>query len=150
MLDPARTLAGLEHGWIVYRRYFVSKWRRSLRRKRDVWPRMYDFEDMLRMTTLTEMTDHLVRKYTDYPSLEHYLQGYAIVGDALRDLEVQSRVIAALDDPIIPAVDLDRLPSLPALEVTRTRFGGHCGYYDGRPGPSWLEREIAAEFERGA
>jgi len=150
VLDPARTLAGLEHGWAVYRRYFVSKWRRSLRRKREAWPNRYDFNDMLRMPSLTEMTDYLVRKYTDYPSLEQYLQGYAIVGEALRTLEARSRVIAAMDDPIIPAADLDRLPSLPALEITRTRFGGHCGYFDGRPGPSWLEREIAAELERGA
>ena len=41
----------------------------------------------------------------------------------------------------------DRLPALASLVVTRTRFGGHCGYYDGRPGPSWLEREIAIEIE---
>jgi hypothetical protein len=83
------------------------------------------------------MTDHLVRKYTDYPSLEHYLKGYAIVGDAPGTSspvtsDARSTIRSSRRRP-------DRLPSRP-LEVTRTRFGGHSGYYDGRPGPSWRER----------
>jgi predicted alpha/beta-fold hydrolase len=99
---------------------------------------------MLRMTSLTEMTAALVRRYTEFRGLEEYLGGYALVNGALGALAVNSRVIAALDDPIIPAADLDRLPRVPALRLTRTRLGGHCGYYDGRAG--WLERTIVEEL----
>jgi predicted alpha/beta-fold hydrolase len=144
VLDPGHTLAALEHGPRLYRHYFIRNWRRSLRRKHAAWPGRYHFDDMLRMTSLTEMTAALVRRYTEFGGLEEYLGGYALVNGALGALAVNSRVIAALDDPIIPAVDLDRLPRVPALRLTRTRLGGHCGYYDGRAG--WLERTIVEEL----
>ena len=32
------------------------------------------------------------------------------------------------------------------LEITVTRFGGHCGFYDGRSGATWVEREVVRSF----
>jgi hypothetical protein len=92
------------------------------------------------------MTDVLVRKYGGFPSLEQYLRGYAIVDDALASLEARTRIIAAADDPIIPAADLQRIAHPRSLEVTLTRFGGHCGFYEGGAGPTWIEREVLASF----
>ena len=97
---------------------------------------------MLQMSNLTRMTDHFVRRYTDYPSLHHYLKSYTIGGDTLRGLDVDTWLIAAADDPILPVEDVGRLPTLRQLRITRTRYGGHCGYCEGRPGPSWLEQSI--------
>lgn len=142
VIDPAHALARLDSGPVVYRRYLMRRWRRSLLRKSALWPSRYDFRDMLQMSSLTQMADHFVRRYTTFPSLHHYLQGYSLLGATLRGLDVNAWVVAATDDPIIPVRDIERLPSLRALKVTRTRFGGHCGYYDGKPGPSWLERRI--------
>ena len=42
VLDPAHTLARLENGWALYRRYFVWKWQRSLAMKQLAWPGVYD------------------------------------------------------------------------------------------------------------
>ena len=67
--------------------------------------------------------------------------------EALRDARV--RIIAADDDPIIPAVDLERIARSSVLEITRTRYGGHCGFYDGAAGSTWVEREILASFDAG-
>jgi predicted alpha/beta-fold hydrolase len=146
VLDPANTLAALERGPGIYRAYFLQAWRGSLRRKSAAWPGRYELRDMLRLTSLTEMTAQLVTRYTEYPALEDYLRGYALVGDTLARLDVPSRLIAALDDPIIPAADLDRLARSPSLTVTRTAFGGHCGFHDGDTRSSWLERTICAEL----
>ena len=153
VLDPEHTLTSLETGWALYRQYFVWKWRRSLRRKQQAWPDAYrSLGDILRLDNLTDMTDRLACRYGGYASLQEYLRGYAIVGDALEPLEdtagLRVRIIAANDDPIIPASDLARLPKLRALEITRTRFGGHCGFFAGGTGPAWLEREILASFNR--
>lgn len=149
VIDPAHTLERLETGWVLYRRYFVWKWRNSLRRKQAAWPRALDLGDVMRLGTLTRMTEVLARHYGGFPSLQAYLQGYALTGTALAPLEVPSRIISAADDPIIPASDLERIARPSSLEVTVTRFGGHCGYYGGRAGSTWIEREILAEMSRG-
>jgi uncharacterized protein len=142
VIDPAHALSRLDSGPLVYRRYLMGRWRRSLLRKSAAWPSRYDFRDMVQMSSLTKMADYFVRRYTDYPSLHHYLKSYTLVGDSLRSLDVNAWLVAATDDPIIPVEDVNRLPKLHTLRITRTRFGGHCGYYDGKPGPSWLERRV--------
>lgn len=141
VLDPRHTLQRLEHGFPLYRAYFVQKWRRSLRKKQQAWPD-YDFTEVYRLGTLTEMTDHLVTRYGGFPDLDTYLRGYAVTGEALATLSVPTRIIAASDDPIIPVEDLERLARPDGLLVTRTRHGGHCGFHSGRDGASWLAGEI--------
>jgi uncharacterized protein len=144
VLDPAHTLDVLENGWWVYRRYFVFKWKRSLERKQACFPDTYDFSDILAMDSLTEMTDYLVRRHSDFADLAAYLAGYAIVGDALARLAVPSFVISAADDPIIPARDLERLATGPSLSVTAVPLGGHCGFLERLSGPSWIDERAAA------
>jgi uncharacterized protein len=141
VLDPKQTLLKLESGPALYRNYFVLKWRRSLRRKQAAWPDRYDFDRLLHTATLTGMTEQLVLQYTGFPTLDEYLQGYAIVGDRLATLETPTRVIAAADDPIIPIEDLARLAPRPSLTVTRTSFGGHCGFFDGSD-YGWVDRAV--------
>lgn len=153
VLDPEHTLARLESGWALYREYFVWKWKRSLRLKRAAWPDLYhSLDDILRLGNLTDMTDRLACAYGGFPSLSEYLRGYALVGDALEPLEAlpgtRARIIAAADDPIIPSSDLARLARPPGLDITRTTYGGHCGFHQGGAGPDWIEREILASFER--
>jgi hypothetical protein len=144
VLDPGHTLERLERGWALYRRYFIWKWRRSLRKKRAAWPDRYDLGAALQLDTLTEMTEHLVCTYGGFESLGVYLRGYAIVDDALATLVHPARIIAAADDPIIPAVDLARLARPAALEITCEALGGHCGFFEGGHGSTWLEREVLA------
>jgi len=146
VLEPETTLAALENGAAIYRKYFVWKWTRSLLKKQLAWPGWYDFEEMMRTPTLNHMTDHLVRKYTEFPDMPSYLRGYAIVRGELDSLEVHARIIAAEVDPMIPARDLERLPRLPNLHVTVSRYGGHCGFLTSLRGESWLAREVFEEL----
>ena len=48
-----------------------------------MWPSRYDFRDMLQMSSLTEMADYFVRRYTQFRSLRDYLGAYTLVGDTL-------------------------------------------------------------------
>ena len=146
VLDPATTLGALEHGPAVYRDYFLYKWRRSLRLKQAAWPGDYDFGDMIRDPSLTGMTEKLVLKYTDFPDLATYLQGYAITGRVLESLAAPAHLFAAEDDPMILARDLAHVARPPSLEVTVTPRGGHCGYMETLGGPSWIDRRIADEL----
>ena len=148
VIEPRHTLAALEAGPAVYRQYFLWKWRRSLRAKQLAWPGDYEFGELLKDKSLTAMTDRMVRRYTDFPDLAAYLSGYAITGDALATLEAPTRLITSRDDPMILAGDLERVARPPALEVTLTERGGHCGYMDALGGPSWIDREILATLAR--
>lgn len=148
VLDPTVTLDALERGPAMYHNYFLFKWRRSLRRKQAAWPGTYDFRALARERSLTAMTERMVLDYTDYPDLATYLDGYAITGEALATLDTDSRIILSLDDPMIPARDLARLRRVPALSVTTTRHGGHCGFVDRLGGSSWVDREVLAQLGR--
>jgi predicted alpha/beta-fold hydrolase len=144
VLDPAHTLAAIEAAPWIYRDYFVLKWRNSLRRKYRAWPDRYRLEELLASRNLTAMTEQLVLKHSGFPNLASYLNGYAIVGEELAGLAVPSRIITALDDPIIPAADLGRLARSPQLTVTALAHGGHCGFLETLGGPTWADRQVFA------
>jgi len=150
VLDPAATLVALERGWLLYRRYFVRRWSRSLRRKRRAWPDLPDFAAILRSRDLRAMTAGLVGQFTEYESLDAYLDGYAITGRRLAALRFPSTVLLADDDPMIPAADLVRLAPSPLLTVVRTRHGGHCGFVERLNGPSFADQLVVAHFDRFA
>jgi predicted alpha/beta-fold hydrolase len=146
VLDPATTLDALENGPAVYRNFFLLKWRRSLRLKQAAWPGEYDFGEMIRDPSLTAMTERMVLRFTDFPDLATYLQGYAITGSVLESLATPAHLLTSEDDPMILARDLGRIARSSSLEVTVTPQGGHCGYVDAIGGPSWIDRRIADEL----
>jgi len=147
VLDPGATLIALEQGMPGYQLYFVRKWMRSLLKKQAVWPADYDFREIGRLASLRWMTAELIRRFTEFPSLDDYLNGYSITGGRLSRLEVPATIITSLDDPIIPAHSIERLARPSCLQLTVTRFGGHCGFLERLVGPSWVEWRILAELD---
>jgi predicted alpha/beta-fold hydrolase len=148
VLDPAITLDTLEQGLSVYERYFILKWGRSLARKQLAWPGHYDFDQLLRMNNLREMTRELVVRHTEYSSLDDYLAGYAITGDRLTTLAAPATVLTALDDPIIAANDLSRLARAPRLEILTTAHGGHCGFIESLRDGNWIDGQVVELLSR--
>jgi uncharacterized protein len=142
VLDPAGTLTALQSGPPLYEQYFVRKWLRSLRKKQAAWPGVYDFGALARRRDLRLMTAELVRCYSDFPTLDDYLNGYALTGARLAALEVPANILTSLDDPMIPAAGLARVARPASLELTVTRRGGHCGFFEHLSGPTWLERRV--------
>lgn len=142
VLDPHDTLDALENGFSAYNWYFIRKWSRSLLKKQAAWPGEYDFAELVRLSSLRHMTAELVLKFTEYPSLADYLNGYAITGARLAKLVVPSMLITAADDPIIPVRGLERVAKPATLDITVTKRGGHSGFFENLAGPSWVERKI--------
>jgi uncharacterized protein len=147
VLDPSETLTALERGMPGYHLYFVRKWMRSLIKKQAAWPTEYDFRELGRLANLRRMTTELVRRFTEFPSLDDYLNGYSITGGRLARLEVPANIITSLDDPIIPAHSLGSLARPASLRLTVTRYGGHCGFLERLSGPTWVERKIVSELD---
>ena len=136
----------LESGSFIYRRYFIYKWARSLRLKEAAWPGVFDFSRILANPSLESMTRDLVDTFTDFPTVEDYLRGYALVGDVLARLTVPSLIVAANDDPIISIDGFSRLARPGPLVVDAQPFGGHCGFLESLYGPSWADRRLADWF----
>lgn len=147
VLDPKETLASLDVGFPPYRAYYIKKWKRSLTRKNDAFPDLYDFSNLQSFTSLTKMTDYFVRNYTEYQDLDTYLSGYALTGDRLAHLEVPSRILLVDDDPIIPARTLENVAQPDSLSVERSPYGGHCGFINGYRLQSWLDDYFPVAFD---
>jgi predicted alpha/beta-fold hydrolase len=143
VLRPHSTMDILEHGPLVYRQYFVDKWKHSLRLKQALFPQRFDFGPILSQRSIKGMTEILVTQFSDFADLDAYLNGYAIVGNVLANLAVPSHILFALDDPIIPATDLPQLARTPYLHIDTTPKGGHCGFMDSLRRESWADRQIA-------
>ncbi|MEO5624779.1 MAG: alpha/beta fold hydrolase [Dokdonella sp.] len=128
VISPAAGLFGLEHGPWFYERYFLHKWRGSLRRKRDLFPDRDWFSAAELGGNLRELTHALVLRHTGFDSLEAYLDGYSIAGDRLRNLRVPATILTAADDPVIPVQDFHALQLPPQVELDIAAHGGHCGF----------------------
>jgi len=148
VLRPHSTMRALEEGLWVYRKYFLRRWRRSLRAKAACFPELYDFGSLHTLPTLTATTEFFATRYAGFPDLDTYLQGYAVTGDALANLAVPTRIIAAADDPVIPIDDLADIAVTSALSVDVFPHGGHCAFIESYRLRSWLDRAVLAELER--
>ena len=147
VLNPIQTMAALDSGWWVYRDYFIRRWRNSLLRKRDAFPDQYNFGELTQFANLTDMTEHFVLRYTTFPDLNSYLNGYALTGERLAGLSVQSCMLLADDDPVIPVNGLNSMQASAALNVYRSLFGGHCGFLEGMRLTSWLDEFVLQQLE---
>jgi len=147
VLRPHSTMQALESGLWIYRHHFLRRWRRSLRAKAAAFPKLYDFGRLERFRTLTETTAYFVERYTEFPDLDAYLNGYSLTGDRLAGLEVPARMIVAEDDPVIPIADLAAVARPPALEITRAPGGGHCGFVEDFFLGCWLDRQLRTELD---
>ena len=141
VLDPARSTQAIDQSPLL-RAYFRRKWARSLRRKQACFPSLYDFENVLRLATLSEMTEALIQRYSDYATSADYFRGYAVLGDALADVNVALTILTAQDDPIIPVRDFFDLKLSPSTELSVQRYGGHNGFLESLGGRAWYERVI--------
>ena len=148
VIRPRHVLDALETSWAVYHRYFVYKWRRSLKIKQALYPQAYDLSGWFRLKDLRGQTEWLVEHMTGFRSLDDYLEGYSVAGNYLEGLETPSLIITAADDPIIPVTDFHDLPPNPALEIELLEHGGHCGFIDSWRMHSWIDQRLIGELCR--
>jgi uncharacterized protein len=146
VISPAHGLEALERAPWFYEQYFLMKWRKSLKRKRALFPEDFSFSDAELKADLRGLTRWLVERYTDFGSLENYLDGYSIAGDRLKDLAVPATILTAADDPVIPVSDFQALELSPLAELEIAPYGGHCGFIRDFRLRSWIEDYMAAKF----
>ena len=146
VLDPARTMDAMEAGLPFYLWHFERKWRSSLARKRALFPQRHDFDNRVLGQRMRPLTQWLVERQTHFGTIERYFDGYTIAGDRLAGLQVPASILTAVDDPVIPFADFERLqlPANARLEVSP--WGGHCGFIENARLDGYAERWIARQL----
>lgn len=117
-----------------------------LTHKHNLYPNEYNLQTINQQKSLNEMTQHLLLQYTEFDSVENYLQGYSIIGDRLRSLTIASNVYISKDDPVIPYKDHNHLYPVNCLNIKLTQHGGHCGYLKGLFEMNWIDEQIINEL----
>ena len=140
-LDPEKSTQAID-AYPLLRKYFRKKWSRSLLKKQALFPELYNFNDVLKLETIMEMTEVMVQRYSDYPSSADYFSHYAVLGDALANITIPVTIVTAQDDPIIPAADFYDLKLPASTELIVHRYGGHNGFLEALSGKAWYQQKM--------
>ncbi|NVJ50227.1 MAG: alpha/beta fold hydrolase [Gammaproteobacteria bacterium] len=142
VLQPADTMQRLETGAKIYHHYFKRKWLRSINKKMALFPNDYSAIAPQHLRTLGSLTDYFVKHHTDYANSESYFNGYRIKAQDFANLSTQIDILMAEDDPIINAQLLEELRPVTNINVTYTRYGGHCGFIQNAQFDCWADNFI--------
>jgi predicted alpha/beta-fold hydrolase len=147
IIDPGEGLFSLEETapWF-YQAYFMHKWRHSLLAKQKAFPQQQYFEMAELKQSLRGLTESLVLRHTDFPTLQQYLDGYSVAGDALMGMQIPATILTARDDPVIPVSSFEQLQLPPIIELDIAPHGGHCGFIRDYGMTSFSDDYIAARF----
>jgi uncharacterized protein len=148
IIDPSEGLFSLEKQapWF-YHAYFMRKWRHSLRTKQAAFPQHHYFELAELKQNMRGLTEAMVLRHTDFGSLEAYLDGYSVAGEALAAMQIPATILTARDDPVIPINAFEKLQLPPNIELDIARYGGHCGFIRDWSMTSFTDDYIAARFD---
>ncbi len=140
VIDPAQTLLSLETSFLIYRNYFMQRWKNSFYEKANVFPHLYTQKMFKNYDSLRNATEDLATRYAGFNSLESYLNGYSITGDRLKTLRTPAEIVLAKDDPIIPIQDQEKLARSEQLTVHNSNHGGHCGFLEPNLHSPWINQ----------
>ena len=147
VLDPEKSTYAIDDVPLL-RKYFRKKWSRSLQKKQQCFPELYDFNDVLVLESITEMTELMIERYSEYENVSLYFRDYAVLKDALANLTVPTTIITAGDDPIIPVDDFYALKLNSSTELIVHQYGGHNGFLENLSGRAWYERKMLEVFRQ--
>lgn len=141
-LDPYEATLSIDSGPALYRRYFLGKWKKSLKKKQSIFPDLYNFNGVMNMKTCMEITEAIMPYFPDYPDYRTYFRQYTLLGDALAGLSIPVVIIVSEDDPVVAVHHFRKLERNEYLNLSIQKYGGHCGFLDPFPFGCWYERRI--------
>jgi predicted alpha/beta-fold hydrolase len=147
VLNPAESTRKIDRIAFI-RKYFLAKWRRSLSKKQELFPDLYDFESITGLKTIQAVTDALLEKYSDFETAQDYFDAYSIRESAIVEINIPTTIITAEDDPIIPIKDFYDLKLNKHVQLIIHSYGGHNGFITGFKLQSWYESRIIELFDQ--
>ena len=121
----------------IYEFHFLRKLRQSYRSRQRLVPDLYEPGRESGLYTLRAYDDKITATYGGYNGAEdYYLQSSA--GLYLRTIDRPSLVLAARDDPLIPADSILDCSTSKHITVEMPSTGGHVGFVGSCRSPGWF------------
>jgi predicted alpha/beta-fold hydrolase len=129
----------------VYQRFFMQGLHAGYARIQQRANGLYEAGRTAGLRSVREFDDRITAPYGGYGSADKYYETNT-AGPLLAQVRVPLLILAASDDPVIPAAGVDRwqLPAAGNVVREMTRTGGHVGFV-GRtraPGSFWAAERV--------
>ncbi len=138
-LDPFSATARIDR-YFILKKYFLKKWRRSLLKKQNAFPDLYDFKKVFNTDSCLLLTEKLVDEYSEYNDLKDYFSRYTLKRDFFKGINCPVTVITAYDDPVIDIKDFEEIKKAEndMIDLCIQSYGGHCAYIRDLKLNTWL------------
>jgi hypothetical protein len=126
----------------IYEHHFVSRLKKRMLRKAELFPGQFDLRPMKRVRTVREFDDVITAKYCGF----HDASDYYAQSSALRvagEIRVPTLIVVAQDDPFVPFASFSNptLANNQRIRLVAPRHGGHCAFISRHAGDArfWAE-----------
>jgi predicted alpha/beta-fold hydrolase len=136
-------------GNFIYEHHFVSRLKRRMLRKAELFPGEFDLRPLARVHTVREFDDVITAKYCGFrDASDYYAQSSALrVAGGIR---VPALMVTAQDDPFVPFASFSdpALAKNECIQLIAPEHGGHCAFLARHPGDErfWAEECLMDYF----
>lgn len=128
----------------IYEWRFLRGLMRRMRRKAELFPSIYQFDNIGPIRSIREFDQKIVATYCGYRDADDYYYR-AASARVVSGIAVPTLILCAADDPFIRLTPEIRssLIANPYVQFIETRHGGHCAFLARRSGgPHWAEDTV--------
>jgi len=145
VIDPEISMRAMDNTSWILKKYFVNKWRRTLRRKMKLH-NISNVEESLKYKDLEKMTEFFTKNFSPHKNVKELFAGYAITQDTINQIKNNTLIYSSVDDPCVPIKPLYRLDQTNNVKFKPQQYGGHCGFIDDFKFNSSVYEEIVSKL----
>jgi len=127
-----------------YDRYFAKLLAAQLAERRTLAPQAMHVDFPRKPTRLREIDDWFTAPICGFGTAENYYR-ISSAAPLMPEIRIPTMIIAAADDPLVPANTFQQLRLSPSTTVHITRHGGHLGYIGASgadPDRRWIDWRV--------
>ena len=147
VIDPEISMFAMDDTAWILKKYFVDKWRRTLKRKIRLH-NITNAEEALKYKSLKEMTEFFTQNFSPHKNVKDLFSGYAITQHTINQIKHYTLIYSSIDDPCVPIEPLQKLVQTVYVKFKPQQYGGHCGFIDDFKFSSSVYEEIVSKLNR--
>ena len=145
VINPENSMNAMDKNSWILRKYFIDKWKKTIRRKIDLYN--INAKEALKHKNIKSLTEYFTENFTPHSHLRDLFSAYAVTQETLNNINHDTFIYSAYDDPCVPIEPLLELEETTNVEFNALDYGGHCGFIDDFRFTSSLYHEISKKLE---